>query len=334
MTMTSSGAEHARLQTRFPEHQGWKEWGPYLSERQWGTVREDYSPYGTAWDYFPHDHARSRTYRWGEDGIAGFSDRQQRLCLALAVWNERDPILKERLFGLTNNEGNHGEDVKELYYYLDATPTHSYLKMLYKYPQREFPYASLADENRRRGIGRPEFELVDTGLFDDARYFDVYVEYAQAAPNDICMLVTAHNRGPEAAPLRLLPTLWFRNTWSWKPGAPKPRLRSVRDGVVECMHQTLGTFYLHADGDAELLFTENETNVARLYGASGDAYYKDAFHDYVIGGARHAVNATEEGSKVAAHYLLQVPAGGSVSIRLRLAPRLLDKPFAAFRKTM
>jgi hypothetical protein len=326
-------AEHARLNG--PEAGEWKLWGPYLSERQWGTVREDYSPNGTAWDYFTHDHARSRAYRWGEDGIAGVSDHKQRLCLALALWNERDPILKERMFGLTNAEGNHGEDVKELYYYLDATPTHSYLKMLYKYPQREFPYERIVEENRRRGIGRPEFELIDTGLFDDGRYFDVFVEYAQAAPHDICMLVTVHNRGPEAAPLHLLPTLWFRNTWSWNPAAEKPRLRSVRDGVVEAVHERLGKLYLHVDGDAELLFTENETNLARLYGLPRAGHYKDGFHEYVVNGRREAVNDdTEEGSKAAAHYRLQVRAGGSASVRLRLAPRLLDKPFAGFQKTL
>ena len=214
-------AEHERLATRFPEKEGWKKWGPYLAERQWGTVREDYSDHGTAWDYFPHDHARSRVYRWGEDGIAGISDVDQRLCLSLALWNGRDPILKERLFGLTNGEGNHGEDVKELYYYLDATPTHSYLKMLYKYPQGEFPYGRLAEENRRRGIGQPEFELIDSGLLDDDRYFDVYVEYAQAEAEDILVKITAFNRGPAAARLDLLPQLWFRNTWGWKRGAAR-----------------------------------------------------------------------------------------------------------------
>src|SRR5678815_2222316 len=238
-------AEHLRLHGS--EADAWKRWGPYLSERQWGTVREDYSANGTAWEYFPHDHARSRTYRWGEDGLAGFSDRKARLCLSLALWNERDPILKERLFGLTNSEGNHGEDVKELYYYLDATPTHSYLKMLYKYPQREYPYALLVEENRRRGIGRPEFELIDSGLFDDGRYFDVFVEYAQAAPNDILMRVTVHNRGPESAPLHLLPTIWFRNSWSWKAADPKPALRSPHGSVIEATHGELGGFYLHMD---------------------------------------------------------------------------------------
>ena len=222
----------------------WKFFGPYLSERQWGTVREDYSPGGTAWDYFPHDHARSRAYRWGEDGIAGVSDEQSRLCLSLALWNGKDPILKERIFGLTNSEGNHGEDAKELYYYLDATPTHSYLKMLYKYPQREFPYAQLVEENaRRKGDSRlPEFELLDTGIFDDDRYWDVFVEYAKAAPEDILMRVTVHNRGPEAATLHLLPQLWFRNTWSWKPDAKKPQLSLGESGAIAAKHDELGSF--------------------------------------------------------------------------------------------
>src|SRR3989454_833090 len=218
----------------------WRRWGPYLSERQWGTVREDYSPHGTAWDYFPHDHARSRAYRWGEDGIAGISDDEQRLCLALALWNGKDPILKERLFGLTNGEGNHGEDVKEVYYYLDATPTHSYLKMLYKYPQREFPYDQLVEANRRRGKDRPEFELLDTGVFDDDRYFDVFVEYAKAGPDDLLLQVTVHNRGAEEAVLHLLPQLWFRNTWSWKGGTHKPCLTVAGPGAVKVEHPDLG----------------------------------------------------------------------------------------------
>jgi len=223
-TITTPNAEQQRLHEAKSSQPDWKRWGPYLSERQWGTVREDYSPHGNAWEYLPHDHSRSRAYRWGEDGIAGISDDQQRLCLSLALWNGKDPILKERLFGLTNSEGNHGEDVKELYYYLDATPTHSYLKLLYKYPQREFPYAWLVEENRRRGKDQPEFELLDTGIFDDDRYFDVFVEYAKAAPDDILMLVTVRNRGPETATIHLLPQLWFCDAWSWKNGAAKPRM--------------------------------------------------------------------------------------------------------------
>src|ERR1700751_1479743 len=230
MTMTAASVEQARLAT---DGERWKAWGPYLSERQWGTVREDYSPHGNAGDYFPHDHARSRAYRWGEDGIAGFSDREQRLCFALALWNGRDPILKERLFGLTNGEGNHGEDVKELYYYLDATPTHSYLKMLYKYPQREFPYCRLVEENARRGKTETEFELLDTGIFDDDRYFDVFVEYAKAAPEDILMRVTVYNRGPEAATVHVLPHLWFRNFWKHNARFNKPEIVSVSSGCLQ-----------------------------------------------------------------------------------------------------
>src|SRR3989440_167812 len=233
-------AEQQRLDAAKNGQQDWNRWGPYLSERQWGTVREDYSPHGNAWEYLPHDHARSRAYRWGEDGLAGISDHQQRLCLALALWNGRDPILKERLFGLTNPEGNHGEDVKELYYYLDATPTHSYLRMLYKYPQAEFPYDRLVEENRRRGRLDPEFELLDTGAFDDDRYFDVFVEYARATPDDLLMVVTLHNRGPDEATLHVLPQAWFRNTWSWRPGKPKPVLRVAAERSLALHHDELG----------------------------------------------------------------------------------------------
>src|SRR3954465_8506903 len=261
----SSKPEKDRLAESNNGRADWRQWGPYLSERQWGTVREDYSPGGTAWEYFPHDHARSRAYRWGEDGLAGFSDNQSRLCLSIGLWNGKDPILKERLFGLTNSQGNHGEDVKEIYYYLDATPTHSYLKMLYKYPQREFPYARLVEENRRRGKDQPEFELLDTGIFDDDRYFDVFIEYAKAGPDDILMLVTVHNRGPETATIHLLPQLWFRNTWAWKQNSPRPKLFVTNDGVIGANHEELGEFQLHGDGNPELLFTENDTNVRRLF---------------------------------------------------------------------
>ena len=320
MTMTYLGTEHVRLATHCADCAGWKTWGPYLSERQWGTVREDYSPYGNAWDYFPHDHARSRAYRWGEDGIAGFSDREQRLCLAVALWNERDPILKERLFGLTNGEGNHGEDVKELYYYLDATPTHSYLKMLYKYPQAEYPYALLVEENRRRGIGEPEFELIDSGLFDANRYFDVFVEYAQAEPGDVLLRITVENRGAEAAPIHALPQLWFRNTWSWKGGKARPLLRQVSPGVVRAEHARLCVYHLHVDGDpAEMLFCENESNHARLWNQpGGSGFFKDGLHQRVVHGDRTAVNPAHCGTKVAAWYVRQVPAGGRIEIRLRL----------------
>ncbi|MDE2451906.1 MAG: glucosidase, partial [Gammaproteobacteria bacterium] len=332
MTLTPNGAEHARLQTRFPGREGWKAWGPYLSERQWGTVREDYSPHGNAWDYFPHDHARSRAYRWGEDGIAGFSDREQRLCLAVALWNERDPILKERLFGLTNGEGNHGEDVKELYYYLDATPTHSYLKMLYKYPQAEYPYTRLIEENRRRGSAQPEFELIDSALFDSDRYFDVFVEYAQAEPGDLLLRITVENRGPEGAPIHVLPQLWFRNTWSWKAGARRPVLQQVAPGLVRAEHPSLGVFYLHADGDpAELLFCENESNGQRLWNEPRQpGYFKDGIHERVVRGDATAVNPARLGTKAAAWYSRQVPAGGRTQFRLRLRRRARSEAFRDF----
>src|SRR5207253_2978991 len=266
MAEQATTPEERRLEEDARRERNWKRWGPYLAERQWGTVREDYSADGTSWDYFPHDHARSRTYRWGEDGLLGITDREGRLCFALTLWNERDPILKERLFGLTNPEGNHSEDVKECYWYLDATPTHSYLKALYKYPQAEFPYARLVEENRRRGRDAPEFELVDTGVFDEDRYFDVFVEYAKAAPNDILIAIEVFNRGPEKAALHVLPTVWFRNTWSWGLGPRRPRARAVEapagQGAIELNHEYYGTLRLHCEGTPELLFTENETNLA------------------------------------------------------------------------
>jgi hypothetical protein len=308
----------------------WKFFGPYLSERQWGTVREDYSPGGTAWDYFPHDAARSRAYRWGEDGIAGIADEKCRLCLALGLWNGRDPILKERLFGLTNTEGNHGEDVKELYYYLDATPTHSYLKMLYKYPQREFPYAQLVAENARRGKNEREFELLDTGIFDDDRYFDVFVEYAKAAPQDILLRVTVWNRGPDAAKIHLLPQLWFRNNWSWQKNSMKPQLRAENDFVF-ANHKSLGEFKLFCDGKPELLFCENETNVRKIFNQpDARGFFKDAFHEFLIGKNSDAINPDRSGTKCAAHYQMEIPAGGSAQIRLRLAQNFSGNPFADF----
>jgi hypothetical protein len=298
-----------------------------LSERQWGTVREDYSPGGTAWEYFPHDHARSRAYRWGEDGLAGFSDDWQNLCLSLALWNGKDPILKERLFGLTNSEGNHGEDVKELYYYLDATPTHSYLKYLYKYPQGEYPYLKLIEENHRRGADQPEFELLDTGLFDSDRYFDVFVEYAKASPDDLLMLVTVYNRGPEAAHLTLLPQLCFRNTWKWVPNARVPRL-SLENGGIKIEHEQLGDFHFSCDGQPNLLFSDNETNVRRLFNQpDAKGYFKDAFHEYVIAGNKSAVNPTQTGTKAGAVYELTVPPGQSATVRLRLTKS--DAPSAS-----
>jgi hypothetical protein len=308
----------------------WRRFGPYLSERQWGTVREDYSAGGNAWEYFPHDHARLRAYRWGEDGLAGFSDHRQRLCLSLALWNERDPILKERLFGLTNAEGNHGEDVKEQYFYLDATPTHSYLKMLYKYPQREFPYARLVEENGRRGPHQPELELIDLGVFDEGRYFDVFVEYAKAGPNDILCQITLENRGPESARLHVLPQAWFRNTWSFEPELGRPSLAQTGPGRVKLEHPQLKTFELYFDGPAELLFTENESNVKKLWGLDGTGPYKDAFHDYVLHGRTDAVAASRRGTKVAGHYRLELPPGGRKIVRLRLAQNALAQPFADF----
>lgn len=321
--------EGRRMQQHGRKESDWRKWGPYLSERQWGTVREDYSEHGNAWEYFPHDHARSRAYRWGEDGLAGFSDDMQRLCLSLALWNGRDPILKERLFGLTNSEGNHGEDVKENYYYLDATPSHSYLMMLYKYPQEEFPYGRIVDENRRRGVHAEEFELIDTGVFDDDRYFDVFVEYAKENPEDILMRVRVHNRANETATIHVLPQIFFRNTWSWKSGSVKPKLSVAGDGSIMAEHPELGRYYFYAEGDAHLLFTENDTN-PKLYGADAEGFFKDAFHDYVIRGASGAVNPNREGTKAAAHYRLAIPAGGSVNLRLRLANKPLAKSFARF----
>ncbi len=273
-------------------------------------MREDYSPHGNAWDYFPHDHARSRVYRWGEDGLAGFSDHEQRLCLSLALWNGQDPILKERLFGLTNSEGNHGEDVKELYYYLDATPTHSYMKMLYKYPQRAYPYAALVAENRRRGSQESEYELMDTGVLAENRYFDVFVEYAQAEVDDVLMRITVHNRGPEAASLHVLPQLFFRNTWCWRHGVAKPRM-ALKHGHVEVHHDQLGEYRWHVEGgegprvhgtgySPTLLFTDNETNSQRLYGTANSGYVKDAFHERVVHDRTAAVNPAHEGTKASA----------------------------------
>jgi hypothetical protein len=330
------GAEAERLTEDAGRNRNWKRWGPYLAERQWGTVREDYSEHGNVWDYFSHDHARSRAYRWGEDGLLGVCDRQGRLCFALALWNGRDPILKERLFGLTGPEGNHGEDVKESYFYLDSTPTHSYLKALYKYPQAEFPYERLVRENRNRGKADPEFELADTGVFDDNRYFDVFAEYAKAGPDDIAVRITVANRGPEDATLHLLPTLWFRNTWSWgRSGegyASKPELRRKGASAVEVSHSTLGGYRLEADitglGEKpELLFTENETNLERLYGAaSPQPHVKDAFHRAVIEGDMDAVNPAGVGTKAAVHYRLSVPAGGERVVRLRLRPSVSAEP--------
>jgi hypothetical protein len=326
-------AEKQRLQETDSGRKNWRRWGPYLSERQWGTVREDYSPGGTAWDYFPHDHARSRAYRWGEDGIAGISDDNQNLCLALAMWNGRDPILKERLFGLNNAEGNHGEDVKEVYYYLDATPTHSYLKTLYKYPQREFPYAQLVEENARRKSQPelPEFELLDTGIFDEDRYFDVFVEYAKAGPEDLLMRVTVHNRGPDEATIHLLPQLWFRNSWSWQPDSARPEIARTNHGVLTARHAEFGDYSFYADGAPEILFCDNDTNVRRLYGQNeATGYFKDAFHEYVVHGNPAAVNPQNSGTKAGVLHKLTIPGGGSKQIRLRLSKVSNRKPFSDF----
>ena len=317
------------------EDPAWQQWGPYVSDRQWGTVREDYSANGDAWNYTTHDMARSYTYRWGEDGIAGVCDDKQQLCLALALWNGQDPILKERYFGLTNGEGNHGEDVKELYYYLDNTPTHSYQRMLYKYPQAAYPYEWLLEENRRRSRQEPEFELLDTGLFDEDRYFDVVVEYAKAGPQDILMSVTVHNRGPEVAELHLLPTLWFRNTWVWgddTDGVPnyRPALVLLPDGTVSVEDSALGRYVFHADGQPEWLFCDNETNFARFHNQrTGCLYPKDGINDYLLHGAA-TVNPKHTGTKAAAHYKLTVGAGQSTTLRLRLESAGVAQPFAQF----
>ncbi|AUT02173.1 glucosidase [Nostoc sp. CENA543] len=317
----------------------WKRWGPYLSDRQWGTVREDYSDNGTAWDYFPHDQARSRVYRWGEDGIAGISDSRQRLCFAIALWNGNDAILKERLFGLTGTEGNHGEDVKEYYFYLDNTPTHSYMKCLYKYPQQAFPYTQLVQENQRRSKYEPEFELLDTGIFADNRYFDVFVEYAKATPEDILIQIAIANRSSQSHSLHLLPTLWFRNLWAWNPEVEKPFIKVVQSdsnfSLIEANHSTLGTRWLYCQGDAELLFTDNETNYERLFGLeNGSPYVKDGINEYVVNGKTTAVNPNRIGTKFAAHYQLDIAPGETKIVRLRLSDvQTLTDPFGAYFDT-
>ncbi|GAA2886585.1 MGH1-like glycoside hydrolase domain-containing protein [Nonomuraea rubra] len=313
-------AERERLAQSAAPDAPWRRWGPYLSERQWGTVREDYSAAGDAWNHFPHDHARSRAYRSGEDGLGGVSDDKQRLCLSMALWNGKDPILKERPFGLTNGEGNHGEDVKEYYFYLDSTPTHAYMRYLYKYPQAPFPYDDLVTTNAARDAHAFEYELLDTGVFEGGRYFDVFAEYAKAAPDDLLMLVTVANRGPEAATLHVLPTLWFRNTWSWGAGTAKPTLRAAEPGVILAEHPGLGTYRLYCAADAPLLFTENETNHERLSGGpNASPYVKDGIGRHVVGGESGAVNPERAGTKAAVHHVLTVPAGGEVTVRVRLA---------------
>lgn len=327
-------AEKQRLEESRQKKSDWKKWGPYLAERQWGTVREDYSADGNAWSYTTHDMARSKAYRWGEEGIAGVCDDQQLLCFSLALWNERDPILKERLFGLAGPEGNHGEDVKELHYYLDSTPTHSYMKMLYKYPQMEFPYRQLYEENRRRGRRDPEFELMDTGIFNDDKYFDVFVEYAKFSTEDFYARITIHNRGPAAggsdAPIHVLPTIWFRNTWAWHPDEHKPAMYAIRENVIQIEHHGLGRRrWFYCEGEAELLFCENETNVKKLYGANpAEHFFKDGINDYVVNGKRDAVNREQRGTKAAAHFTATIPARGSKTFHVLLSDELLDEPFA------
>src|SRR5215469_13335407 len=324
-------AERLRLAEAHEQTKPWYLWGPYLSERQWGTVREDYSPHGTAWDFFHPDHARSRTYRWGEDGLMGISDRHQLVCFALAMWNGRDPILKERLFGLTGSEGNHGEDVKEYYFYLDSTPTHSYMKGLYKYPQQEFPYGRLVSENRRRSRNDFEFELLDTGVFNENRYFDIFTEYAKASAEDILIKITAINRGPAEADLSLLPTIWFRNTWSWGHDDYRPSLRAEQklsipkefgipgSVVIEVDHRQYGKRWLLCEGEPELLFTENETNTGKLFGSENRTpYVKDGINDHVVRGDRRTVNPEKTGTKASALYQLRFSPGETQTLRLRL----------------
>jgi hypothetical protein len=344
-------SEQDRLQEAREKKAPWRKWGPYLSERQWGTVREDYSDSGNAWDYFTHDQARSRAYRWGEDGLAGVSDDRQRLCFALALWNGKDPILKERLFGLTNSESNHGEDVKEYYFYLDCTPTHSYMKYLYKYPQQAYPYSNLVETSRGRGRNEMEYELLDTGVFDQNRYFDVFVEYAKETPEDLLIQISVHNRGPEAAELHVLPTLWFRNDWSWQGNLERPSLRAytppspprgeglgARGSVVKANHAELGERYFICEGDVPLLFTENETNMQRIFGVPNRSpYVKDGVNNYIVHGQQGAVNPEKKGTKVAAHYRLTIKPGECETIRLRLtqaAPDGASDPFAEFDEVL
>jgi len=327
--MTSKKDSESRRLTETRQGVPWRKWGPYLSERQWGTVREDYSDGGDAWSYFRHDQARARAYRWGEDGLAGFSDDKQRLCFAVALWNGKDPILKERLFGLTNAEGNHGEDVKEYYFYIDSTPTHSYMKWLYKYPQREYPYLDLVETNRRRSRAEFEYELIDTGAFEGNRYFDVFVEYAKASPEDIFVRITVVNRGPEAATLDVLPTLWFRNTWAGFASASRPALRRI-EGLAErgiaASHTELGDRFLYVDGDVPLLFTENETNDERVFGRpNASPYVKDGIHNHVVHARKGVVNPEQKGTKAASHHRLELAPGESKVLRLRLTDTAPDR---------
>jgi len=328
--------EHARLAEDHAQTAAWKKFGPYLTERQWGTVREDYSADGNAWNYITHDMARSYAYRWGEEGIGGICDARQRLCFAVALWNEHDEQLKERLFGLTNGEGNHGEDVKELYYYLDSTPTHSYQKMLYKYPQAAFPYEQLRQESARRTRHDPEFELLDTGIFEENRYFDVFIEYAKAGPDDLLIQITAHNRGPVAAPLHVLPQVWFRNTWAWGYEDYRPEMRTPLPGVVQLLHQQIGDYQLYCDHAPSLLFCDNDTNTERLYGDEPQPgqFFKDGINDYVVGGRPDAVNPRQHGTKAAAHYRLRIGPGEARTVRVRLSKAVSAGPFLDFDQVL
>jgi hypothetical protein len=332
MTQLNNTIEHQRLNATTTREIDWKKWGPYLSDRAWGTVREDYSPNGDAWNYFSHDQSRSRAYRWSEDGIGGICDRNQHLCFALALWNGRDSILKERYFGLTGNEGNHGEDVKEYYFYLDSTPTHSYMKMLYKYPQAEYPYWKLIEESRQRDRNSLEYELIDTGIFNESRYFDVFIEYAKAAPDDLLIKISIANRGPDRAELRVLPQLWFRNEWSWtKSEHARPQLRAINNTTIQALHAQLGERWLYCKNAGNLLFTENETNQDRLWGSANDALYvKDAFHDTIVNGKPNRVNPDRVGTKAAADYQLSIDAGQTIVLTLRLSDKYTNRPFDDF----
>ncbi len=322
--------EKERLQEDNAKLKNWKKFGPYLTERQWATVREDYSADGNAWEYISHDAARSKAYRWGEEGIGGISDDRQLLCFALSFWNKKDPILKERIFGLTSHEGNHGEDCKEQYYYLDSTPTHSYMKMLYKYPQREFPYSLLKEENRRRSKSEPEYELMDTGIFNDKKYFDIYIEYAKADVDDILIKITVHNRGPENAPIHIVPQIWFRNIWQWSHGVRRPEMYLDDAGIIQINHVDLGRYYLFAEGKSEALFCENETNTARLYNFASSGTFKDGINDYIVNNKKGVVNRFPRGTKAAINYDVTVPAGECVTKRLRLVNKFNATPFDDF----
>ncbi|MBA4057201.1 MAG: glucosidase, partial [Marivirga sp.] len=324
-------AEKQRLLDDRDKKSNWRKFGPYLTERQWGTVREDYSQQGSAWEYISHDAARSKAFRWGEEGIGGISDDKQLLCLSVALWNKKDPIIKERLFGLTGNEGNHAEDCKENYYYLDSTPTHSYMKMLYKYPQQEYPYTWLVEENRRRGKLDPEFELIDTGIFNDNRYFDVVIEYVKAQTDDLLIQITVHNRGPEKADLHVLPHAWFRNTWAWGYDAYKPEMYRDDEGCIKITHRDLGSYYFTGDGKPEALFCENETNTLKLYNYPNAGACKDGINDFITRGDKQSLNPIPKGTRMAYNYELSIPAGKSKTIRLRLSDKFIPEPFNDFK---